>query len=172
MLKKLLALVVFLMVLVNMGVNVSATTIVDTNTQNADSVISEIEDSDDIENDIPETEADEEEIVVEEDQEEETTLDRILGMEDIAAEKIDTEDIEKYIDKKGGEIVGLVQKVFAYIAAIFFLVSLVYTIIGVFGTGNKVAKGVVMMLVSAIAFIGIYFGPQILIWFKDYMSSV
>lgn len=131
-----------------MSIVVFADNIVDTNTSNADSITS---------GDEKETEKEEE-------------SNKIIGMEDMIGEKVEQEQIDDYVDTKGTNVVNVIRKGALYVDMVFFVISLIVLISGAVAKNSNLGKGIIGVLITLIVFVGIYYAPQILFAFKNYMK--
>ena len=85
--------------------------------------------------------------------------------------KATTDDIVDWADRKGFEIVGLLQKIAQPFAIIVFIGSAFMSLFGILGNGHLVSKGVTGMIIAVIIYAVVLYAPKImdifLAWVKN-----
>lgn len=85
--------------------------------------------------------------------------------------KATTDDIVDWADRKGFEIVGLLQKIAQPFAIIVFIGSAFMSLFGILGNGHLVSKGVTGMIIAVIIYAVVLYAPEImdifLAWVKN-----
>lgn len=85
--------------------------------------------------------------------------------------KATTDDIVDWADRKGFEIVGLLQKIAQPFAIMVFIGSAFMSLFGILGNGHLVSKGVTGMIIAVIIYVVVLYTPEImdifLAWVKN-----
>lgn len=85
--------------------------------------------------------------------------------------KATTDDIVDWADRKGFEIVGLLQKIAQPFAIMVFIGSAFMSLFGILGNGHLVSKGVTGMIIAVIIYAVVLYAPEImdifLAWVKN-----
>lgn len=85
--------------------------------------------------------------------------------------KATTDDIVDWADRKGFEIVGLLQKIAQPFAIMVFIGSAFMSLFGILGNGHLVSKGVTGMIIAVIIYAVVLYTPEImdifLAWVKN-----
>ncbi|NLK63709.1 MAG: hypothetical protein GX289_01300 [Tissierellia bacterium] len=79
---------------------------------------------------------------------------------DESAEKATAENLKGYIDRKSTKIIDLLQYGSQPVLIIAFIIAAFLTVIGAFGDGSLVGKGIVGMVVCGVVYSLIVFAPQ------------
>lgn len=116
------------------------------------------------------TEAPEDVEVTEEDNADGHTEVRLMSDEELIGSTATIDDVDDYIEDKGGQIIHVVQKVCSYIDGIIFIVCLGMVIIGAIGNKKLLSTGGIGCLFCLIVYCAIYFGPALLEWFRAWSA--
>lgn len=81
------------------------------------------------------------------------------------------DDVKDWADRKGFEIVGLLQKVAQPFSIIFFIGCAFMCLFGILGNGRLVSRGMVGMIIVLIIYASIISAPEILDIFLSWMRS-
>lgn len=104
---------------------------------------------------------------------EDNALDSLINIEggtvDVNSD-IQIEDVVEYTKEKGWDILKVIQVGGAVLCVIFFVISLIILCCGIVNK-RLLAKGIIGMLISAICFCCILFGPQLISAIKSFLVS-
>lgn len=84
---------------------------------------------------------------------------------------VNVDDVSQWIDRKGFEIIGLLQKFVQPFAIIIFIGSGLMALFGAFGNGKMVSRGVAGMLTAAILYVVVLYAPEIMDIFLNFIKS-
>lgn len=87
------------------------------------------------------------------------TSEDVLGI--AGADVVTTDDVNNWIDRKGGELISIVEKVVRWISVIAFFVSLGFVVVG-FSNKRTMVAGFIGMVVSCLVFAVATCGPQVM----------
>jgi len=76
-----------------------------------------------------------------------------------------------WAERKGFEIVGLLQTVVQPFAVIIFIGCGLMALVGAFGNGSLVGKGIVGMVIALIMYAVVLYAPELLDFFMAWVSS-
>lgn len=81
------------------------------------------------------------------------------------------DDINDWIDRKGFEIIGILQKFVQPFSVIVFIGCAILTLIGAFGNGRLVSAGLLGMVIALIMYAIVIFAPEIMDVFLNWVRS-
>jgi len=81
------------------------------------------------------------------------------------------EDANQWVAKKGEDLVGFGGVLGEKIGIIGFMIGLIVTLAGALGRNNYVSKGLVIMIISVIVYVGTVFAPELVQFFGTWLSS-
>lgn len=85
--------------------------------------------------------------------------------------KATTDDIVDWADRKGFEIVGLLQKIAQPFAIMVFIGSAFMSLFGILGNGHLVSKGVTGMIIAVIIYAVVLYTPEIMDIFLTWVKN-
>ena len=88
-----------------------------------------------------------------------TSLDNLLGVEGGGAT---VEDVKEYVDTKSGSILSLLQHAAEPILVIAFILFAFMAVLGIFGNGSLVGRGIFGMAMSGIAYTLVLYSADIM----------
>lgn len=92
-------------------------------------------------------------------------------MIDAGLPTVTTDDITDWADRKGFEIIGLLQKIAQPFAIVVFIGSAFMALLGILGNGHLVSKGFIGMLIALIVYAVVLYAPEIMDIFLGWVSS-
>ena len=93
----------------------------------------------------------------------------ILGL--TGKDPVTTEDVDNWVDRKGGELITIITNVVRIVAVIGFFVSLLLVIVGAIGNKRVMVGGIVGLIFSCICFTAATMGPQIIVAVQSWLIS-
>lgn len=81
------------------------------------------------------------------------------------------DDASNWAERKGFEIVGFLQTVVQPFAVIIFIGCGLMALVGAFGNGSLVGKGIVGMVIALIMYAVVLYAPELLDFFMAWVSS-
>lgn len=90
---------------------------------------------------------------------------------DIELPKTDTKTANGYIEKKGMDIVHVVQTAAIIICVIVFIIGLILTAVGGLSHSGLMFKGLIVCLITAIVFVAVQFALPLLIHFQNWATN-
>lgn len=82
-----------------------------------------------------------------------------------------TEEISQWTERKGFEIIGVLQRFVQPFAIVVFIGCAILTLIGAFGNGKMVSKGLVGMITSLIMYVVVLYAPEIMDTFLNFVRT-
>lgn len=89
-----------------------------------------------------------------------TSPDEALGV--AGQDIVTTTDVENWVNRKGGEIINIIELAVRWISVFFFFVSLVFVVIGALGNKRTMVAGFIGMAVCCVIFAVATCGTQII----------
>lgn len=86
-------------------------------------------------------------------------------------EGLTTEKLGERLTSKGFEIVDVIRNVAMVICLGAFVISVILAIFGGISKKATVMPGIIGMIISIVAFVLIFYAPQILIWGKNFLME-
>lgn len=80
-------------------------------------------------------------------------------------------DANNLVSEKGEDLIGLGATIAEPIAIIAFMFGLAITLLGAMTKSSHLAKGLLVMAISIIAYVGAVFAPEIVHYFSTWLSS-
>ena len=93
----------------------------------------------------------------------------VLGIE--GEKVVTTTDVSNWLNRKGGEVVTIVELAVRWISVFFFFVSLVFVVIGSLGNKRTMVAGFIGMAVCCVIFAVATCGPQIMELISSWLRS-
>lgn len=95
-----------------------------------------------------------------------SNIDKVIDVEDpfnieVDSEAVTADKINTWVNFKASQLVSIIQTVGKWVAFIVFVISGIKTVVGVFGKGDNISKGVVAMIISAVCFVAIEYADII-----------
>lgn len=81
------------------------------------------------------------------------------------------EDANQWVSKKGEDLVGLGGTIAEPIAILGFMLGLFITLAGAFTKSNHVIKGLIVMAISIVVYVGAIFAPDLVHYFSTWLAS-
>lgn len=85
--------------------------------------------------------------------------------------QVKADEASSWFEKKGFEIVGVLQKIVQPLAVIFFIGGALMTLVGAIGNGKWVGQGLIGMMIALIMYAVVLYAPQILNFFLAWVSE-
>lgn len=82
-----------------------------------------------------------------------------LGLDQVP--EVDTDDVQKWVDRKGGELISIGIRVVQVVSVIGFILCIVLIVIGAVGNSRTLVGGVVGLVISCVCFTVATMAPQI-----------
>ncbi len=86
------------------------------------------------------------------------------------ADSATIEDVEGYIDNKGGEIIYLLQYVGQPILIIAFILFVFLAVFGAFGNPVLISKGILGMIISGVCYFLVLYAPDIVVFISSWVK--
>lgn len=86
-------------------------------------------------------------------------------------EKVTIEEAEKWAERKGFEVVHLLQKVVQPFAIIIFILSAFVSLAGAFGNSQLVGRGIFGMFIAVLMYAVVLYAPEILDSILGWLST-
>ena len=84
---------------------------------------------------------------------------------------VTVDDMNNWTERKGFEIIGVLQKFIQPFAIIIFIFSAIITLMGALGNAKQVSKGIVGMLISLVMYVVVLYSPEIMDFFLNWVRS-
>ena len=84
---------------------------------------------------------------------------------------VTTNDVNNWVDRKGGELITIATRVVQVIAILSFIVSLVFIVVGALGNKRTMVGGFVALALSCVVFTAATCGPQIVTAVSSWLRS-
>lgn len=84
---------------------------------------------------------------------------------------VTVDDMSRWTERKGFEVIGFLQKFIQPFAIIIFIVGGIVALTGVFGNGNQVSKGLISMFIALIIYVVVLYAPEIMDIFLNWIRS-
>lgn len=84
---------------------------------------------------------------------------------------VTTTDVSNWLNRKGGEVVSIVELAVRWISVFFFFVSLVFVVVGSLGNKRTMVAGFIGMAVCCVIFAVATCGPQIMELISSWLRS-
>lgn len=81
------------------------------------------------------------------------------------------DDASNWAERKGFELVGLLQKFVQPFAIIIFIGCAILTLVGAFGNGHLVSRGILGMVISLVMYAVVIYAPEIMDVFLGWINS-
>ena len=85
--------------------------------------------------------------------------------------KVSMDDAKDFINRKGADIIDLMQTFAGPFVIVIFIACAILTIVGSFGHSGFVGKGIVGMLICGVCYVCINFAPELIQFFSTWLSS-
>ncbi|MFF2531595.1 hypothetical protein ACFVS2_22045 [Brevibacillus sp. NPDC058079] len=89
------------------------------------------------------------------------------GVPNVQLPNVQIQQAEKWVERKGFEVVGLLQKFVQPFAIAIFIICAMLSLVGSFGNSNLVGKGIVGMIISVLMYAIVLSAPE----FIDYINA-
>lgn len=93
------------------------------------------------------------------------------GPMDVGLPTVSTDDINDWTERKGFEIIGVLQKFVQPFAIVMFIGCAILTLIGAFGNGKMVSRGLLGMFITLIVYVVVLYAPEIMDVFLGFVRS-
>lgn len=90
---------------------------------------------------------------------------------DVGLPTASTDEISQWTERKGFEIIGLLQKFVQPFAIVIFIGCAIITLIGAFGNGKLVSKGLLGLFISLIMYVVVLYAPEIMDVFLNFVRT-
>lgn len=90
---------------------------------------------------------------------------------DVGLPSVSTNDINDWTERKGFEVIGVLQKFVQPLAIVIFIGCAILTLIGAFGNGKMVSRGLLGMFISLIMYVVVLYAPEIMDVFLGFVRS-
>lgn len=80
-------------------------------------------------------------------------------------------DANRWVSDKGDDLVGLGATIAQPISVLGFILGLFITLIGAFSRSSHLSKGLLVMAISIVVYVGAVFAPEIVFYFSNWLSS-
>lgn len=84
---------------------------------------------------------------------------------------VSVDDASAWVEKKGFEVIGFLQKFIQPFAIIIFIGSAIMALAGAFGNGRLVSRGLVGMFIALIIYVVVLYAPEIMDAFLNWTRS-
>lgn len=81
------------------------------------------------------------------------------------------DEVSDWVDRKGFEIVGLLQRFVQPFAIIIFIGCAILALIGAFGNGKLVSSGILGMVIALVLYSVVVFAPELMDTFLNWVRS-
>ena len=95
------------------------------------------------------------------------SLENVLGLE---GESATVEDVREYVDGKSSSIIDLLKYAAEPILIIAFILFALISVLGVFGNGSLIGKGIVGMAMSGLGYTLVVYSAEILRFISNFFS--
>lgn len=84
---------------------------------------------------------------------------------------VSADQASAFFEKKGFDIVGVLQTIAQPFSVIVFIISALMALVGAFGNGNLVGKGLVGMMIACIMYAVVLYAPELLDFFLAWVRE-
>lgn len=84
---------------------------------------------------------------------------------------VGVEEVSSWTERKGFEIIGLLQKFVQPFSIIIFIGCAILTLIGAFGNGQLVSRGIMGMVIALIMYAVVLYAPEIMDVFLNWVRN-
>lgn len=88
-----------------------------------------------------------------------------------AIPETESSEVASFIERKGFEVVELLQVFVQPFAIIVFIACAIMSLIGAFGNGHLISRGIIGMLIAATLYVVALYAPEILDSFLSWTTS-
>lgn len=81
------------------------------------------------------------------------------------------EDANQWVNDKGEDLVGLGGTIAEPLSIIGFMLGLFITLAGAFTRSNHIVKGLLVMAISIVVYVGTVFAPELVQYFSTWLAS-
>lgn len=81
------------------------------------------------------------------------------------------QDANKWVNKKGEDLIGLGGTLASKVTILFFMLGLFITLVGLITHSHHVMKGLIVMAVSIVVYVGCVFAPDLVHYFATWLTS-
>lgn len=81
------------------------------------------------------------------------------------------EDANQWVNKKGDDLVGFGSTLASPLSIIGFMIGLFMTLLGGFTRSRVLGKGLLVMAISIVVYVGVVFAPELVQYFSGWLSS-
>lgn len=99
------------------------------------------------------------------------TTNSTTGIPDVALPNVQIEQAEKFVERKGFEVVGLLQKFIQPFAIAVFIFSAMLSLVGSLGNSTLVGKGIVGMVIAVLMYAIVLSAPELLDFMNAWLKS-
>lgn len=85
--------------------------------------------------------------------------------------EVSTDEIAEWADRKGFEIVGLLQRFVQPFSIVIFIGCAILALMGAFGNGRLVSTGLLGMVISLVIYAVVLYAPEIMDGFLSWVKS-
>lgn len=93
------------------------------------------------------------------------------GIPDVALPNVQIDQAEKFVERKGFEVVGLLQKFIQPFAIAVFIGSAMISLVGSLGNSTLVGKGIVGMVIAVLMYAIVLSAPELLDFANAWLKS-
>lgn len=86
-------------------------------------------------------------------------------------EVVTTDDVNNWVDKKGNEVVSIIQRGARIVSIIGFFICLILVAIGAFGNHKTMFGGLIGAIIAAVCYVAITYGKELLNLFSSWLMS-
>jgi len=97
------------------------------------------------------------------------SIETLVG-EDAGAKTASVDNIKGYVDKKGGDIISLLQYIAQPVLIIAFLLFAFLAVFGMFGNGSLVGRGVFGMLLCGVSYSLVLYADEIMTFISKFLA--
>lgn len=84
---------------------------------------------------------------------------------------VSADQASSYFEKKGFELVGVLQTIAQPFSVIVFIISAFLTLVGAFGNASLVGKGLVGMMIACVMYAVVLYAPELLDFFLAWVRE-
>lgn len=83
----------------------------------------------------------------------------------------DIADANRWVSKKGEDLIGLAATIAEPVSILAFILGLAISLVGAITKSKHVVKGLLVMGISIIAYVGAVFAPELVHYFSTWLAS-
>lgn len=90
---------------------------------------------------------------------------------DTSIPDVSVDEASSWVERKGFEVVGFLQKFIQPFAIIIFIGCAILTLLGAFGNGRLVSRGLLGMLIALVMYVVVLYSPEIMDIFLGWVMT-